>query len=263
MRGGGVRGGCVSRAAPASSAPPARPGAGGPRTIWSLMTLPSSSTVRIFCGRGAEGRRGRGMGERDERGRVRARARGPRAAGLRERPHATPFLSLKKRTHKVDADGGDVGLRVGVILAEGKGRAEGSGERETRRGEARAPGEGGGREKKKENRRHPSPPSKQKKNAPQTAAAGRTCPRPSRRSAGAVQGGEGGGCEGVRGRRPRREAGGPRDSERCPLSFTRRRGRSLSLPHTRVPRTPPFKHGPCCPPWGVPPPPPCPPTLKR
>ena len=186
---------------------------------------------------------------------------GPR---VRERGRTPPLFSLKKRTHKVDADGGDVGLRVGVILAEGKGRADGSGERETRRGEARAPGGGGGREKKKKNRRHPSPPllpNKKKRTANRSSR--QDLPTPESPISRSCARGEGGGCEGVRGRRPRREAGGPRDSERCPLSFTRRRGRSLSLPHTRAPRTPPFKHRPCCPPWGVPPPPPCPPTLKR
>lgn len=80
-------------------------------TICSLMTLPSSSTVRIFCSGAKQWQR---LGAS-----TRASQWLPeKASALFRSPHmgAPPALPLPAPTHKVDANGGDVALRVCVVL---------------------------------------------------------------------------------------------------------------------------------------------------
>jgi len=165
------------------------------RTIWSLMTLPSSSTVRIFW----VGKKSEGHSEKRSQARARVRAQGCLGGGCERGREESAALSVVRSIHsqsrrrwwRCRTPCRCRPARVGVLWG-GAQRREG----EHGGGGGGAPGTGETEKKKTD-----GAPSLKKKDAPQTAAASRTCPRPSRRSAAAVHGWEEvgwGACERVR-----------------------------------------------------------------
>jgi hypothetical protein len=161
------------------------------RTIWSLMTLPSSSTVRIFwwvweggggvCECVSEEGWCEGRGKRTA-ARPRANARGPQnnAPSRRRLPPSSLFLqppvSLTKSTPIVEMYDS---VYVSSWGCAGWRRGEKS-EREARRGER------GASTITEPRRVFFLRPFRTPRHAPQTAARGRTCRRRCPRSGGAV-----------------------------------------------------------------------------